>query len=132
MYVSYVCGAREWSKSIELRKSSSIQSDASATTSSDMRRSFLGLHHLTLVAFISEMSKFFKAAAVAVLISLLTCLNCSASTEGPADKESVPFLSVHSDSEPEKGAVPSGVLGFDPRNFKPEKYMSHTVHHSGR
>jgi len=112
---------REWSKSIELRKSSSIQSNASATTSSDMRRSFLGLHHLTLVA-----------AAVAVLISLLTCLNCSASTEGPADKESVPFLSVHSDSEPEKGAVPSGVLGFDPRNFKPEKYMSHTVHHSGR
>lgn len=109
---------REWSKAIEQRKSSSIQSDARVAKRSDMRRSFLGLH-LTWVA-----------AAVAVLLSLFTCLTCTSQTDPSAEKESEPFLSVQSDSEPgepEKGAVPSGVLGFDPRNFNPEKYMSHKV-----
>lgn len=113
---------RDWSKAIEQRKSSSIQSDARAAKRSDMRRSFLGLHHLTWVA-----------AAVAVLLSLFTCLTCTSQTYPSAEKESEPFLSVQSDSEPgepEKGAVPPGVLGFDPRNFKPEKYMSHNGHRS--
>lgn len=99
---------REWSKEMEGTNALSIQSDAKPAPQ-NVRYSLSGLH-LTWIA-----------AAVAVLISILTCLTCAA-PEPEVDRESVPFLSVESDSELEKGAVPSGLLGFDPRHFKAERY----------
>lgn len=80
------------------------------------------------------------ALASAALVALVACAACgayrTARSQGQGfavahvrGKEAQALLSGNgshdwSDDEPEKGEVPDGVLGFNPKNFSPEKFRS--------
>jgi len=79
------------------------------------------------------------AAAAVLLIALVVCVACNADQrhsfgrrrEDDGAKEAQPFLggSFAEDSdggEMEKGDVPTGVAGFNPRTFQAQKYMTHS------
>lgn len=120
---------RQWSRSAASR--SKISGDDGLTVASSKIR-----HHQSRSLFGLDLDFLIwplAALAAALMLALLACAVCNARRGGYNNanfrgKEAQALLSGNShdwsDDEPEKGEVPNGVLGFNPKSFSPEKYKS--------